>query len=173
MITKKTNIVVLVSGLPGSGKSYFAQRLAETIHADYVNSDRLRKELFPKRTYSDLEKARVYDTMLKKMKEAFTEEKNLVMDATFHKKEIRELFTKNSKEKIYFIEVHADEGIIKERLQKNRPFSEADFEVFQLIREAWEPLNRPHLTLQSTNENIDDMLQKATQYLRYDKGRNR
>ncbi len=168
MIVKNTNIVVLVSGLPGSGKSYFAERLAKMLDADYINSDRLRKELFPKRTYSDLEKAAVYDTMLKKMKETIVEEKNLVMDATFHKKETRKLFTKNAKDKIHFIEVWADEAIIKERLNISRPFSEADYEIHQLIQQQWEPLTEPHLLLESTNENIDNMIQKATKYLRYD-----
>jgi len=158
-------MIVLVSGLPGSGKSYFAERLSETINAGYVNSDRLRKELFPKRTYSDLEKAEVYKTMLRKMKEAMVEEKNLVMDATFHKNETRALFKKNTKDKIHFIEVCADEAIIKERLKRSRPFSEADYEVHQLIQHEWEALVEPHLLLESTNENIDDMLQIATQYL--------
>ncbi len=162
-------MIVLVLGLPGSGKSYFASRLAKKIDGSYVNSDHLRKQLFPKRTYSDLEKETVYNVMLKKMKVAITKEKNLVLDATFHKKEIRKLFKKNPNEKIHFIEVWADEGIIKKRLKKSRPFSEADFKIYQLILQQWEPLEETYLSLESTNENIDDMLQKATEYLRDDK----
>ena len=38
-------MVVIVFGLPGSGKSYFASRLAGIISADYINSDRVRREI--------------------------------------------------------------------------------------------------------------------------------
>ncbi|MGI9550231.1 MAG: AAA family ATPase [Aurantibacter sp.] len=166
-------MVILVLGLPGSGKSYFASRLAEMIQADYVNSDRLRKELFSKRTYSDLEKTKVYNAMLGKMEEAVAKKKNVVVDTTFHKKETRELFKKKTEERMYFIEVWADENITRERLKKSRPYSEADFEIYRIIREQWQPLAEPRLVLESTNENIDDMLQKAAQYLKDDKSANR
>ena len=83
-------MVILVLGLPGSGKSYFAERLAQKIRAEYFNSDQIRKEMFADRTYSDLEKARVYEALLKKMQEAIDKEKDVVLDATFYKNKIRE-----------------------------------------------------------------------------------
>ncbi|NNE77594.1 MAG: ATP-binding protein [Pricia sp.] len=166
-------MVVLVLGLPGSGKSYFAKRLAEKIHAEYVNSDQLRKLLFSKRTYSEFEKAAVYEAMLKKMNEANAKKNNVVLDATFHKKSARALFVGNTKEKICFIEIWADESIIKERLKKVRPFSEADYEIHKQIKQEWEPLEEDHLRLKSTDKNIDDMLQRAVDYLKYDERANR
>lgn len=165
-------MIVLVMGLPGSGKSYFASRLAERINAEYTNSDRLRKELFPKRTYFEQEKAKVYEMLLAKMEEAINQKKNLVLDATFHKKATRELFVKNAKGRIHFIEVWTDEATIIERLKKSRPYSEADYRVYQLIKQAWEPLNKGSLRLKSTNDNIDDMLRKANQYLNHDNSGN-
>lgn len=166
-------MIIIVLGLPGSGKSYFAERLAKMLHADYTNSDRVRKELFPKRTYSDQEKAVVYDAMRKKMEESIALERNVILDATFHKKSTRELFIRNTKEHIRFIEVWADETIIKERLKRRRRYSEADYEIHQLINKEWEPLEEDHLRLQSTNDNIDDMLQRAMKYLKDDKRGNR
>lgn len=167
--TDKAPLVIMVFGLPGSGKSYFASRLAKLINGDYVNSDRLRKELFPKRTYSNLENVTVYDAMLKKMLEANSQARNFVLDATFHKKKSRELFIQPLRGKMHFFEVWADEHIIKKRLQHDRPYSEADYTIHQLIRDAWEPLEEAHLRLKSTNDNIDDMLQKAEAYLKDDK----
>lgn len=166
-------MVVVVTGLPGSGKSFFAERLAKTIDADYINSDRLRKRLFPKRTYSDSEKASVYKAMLIKMEAANAQEKDLVLDATFHTKKTRELFAKKRRNGVRFIVVWAEEPIIKERLKKSRPYSEADADIYQLILQQWERLERPHLKLQSTNENIDDMLQKAVKYVKDDTRGNR
>jgi predicted kinase len=160
-------MIVIVFGLPGSGKSFFASRLAGIINADYINSDRIRKEMFKKRTYSEQEKAAVYHAMLEKMKEAIHQSRNLVLDATFHKSETRKPFIEEpeGKESIFVIEVIADENITRKRLKKNRPDSEADFEVYKLIKQQYEPLNKKHLLLESTDENIDDMLQKAAAYL--------
>ena len=162
-------MVVIVFGLPGSGKSYFASRLAKMIRADYINSDRLRKEMFKESTYSTQEKAAVYHEMLAKMMEAVNQNRNVVLDATFHKNDTRKLFMKEMEGKggIYFIEVQANENIIRERLKKERPYSEADFKVYKLIRQHCEPLNDPHLLLESTDENIDSMLQKAADYLKW------
>lgn len=167
-------MIVIVFGLPGSGKSYFASRLAKMINAGYVNSDRLRKEMFEKRTYTEQEKAAVYHAMLEKMKDAVDENRNLVLDATFHKSKTRKPFIEETKgkESIFFIEVKADENTIRKRLKKDRPDSEADFEVYKFIKKEYEPLNTEHLLLESTDENIDSMLQKAAGYLhlKNDKG---
>lgn len=161
-------MIIIVFGLPGSGKSYFASKFAKMIQADYVNSDKVRKEIFEKRIYSAKEKKTVYDEMLEQMKEAIRQKKNIVLDATFHKKEIREMFVEalKGKEEISFIEVQADENIIRERLKKPRLYSEADFEVYQLIKQQNEPLNKPHLVLKSTDDNIDEMLHKAFEFLK-------
>ena len=106
--------------------------------------------------------------MLQKMQEATDHNTNLVLDATFHKKETRELFKKNTIVKIHFIEIWADKDVIKERLKKERPFSEADFQVHQVIQQEWEPMTVNHLRLESTNDNIDAMLHNALEYLKHD-----
>jgi len=160
-------MIVFVFGLPGTGKSYFASRLAKMIGASYVNSDRVRKERFAQRTYSYNEKKVVYDTMLARTKEAIATGQNLVLDATFHKKETRDTFMKqlSDQEEVFYIGLHSPESTIKDRLKKSRPYSEADFEVYKLIQQQWEPFNENHLVLELTNNNIEEMLLKAAQYL--------
>lgn len=161
-------MIVFVAGLPGSGKSYFAKKLAEILHAEYLSSDKLRKELFTQLTYSDSEKAAVYKNMLEKMEKATAQNKNVVLDATFHKKSRRDLFSNHANDAIHFIEIRADKEIIKERLEKPRPHSDADYRVHQKIKKEWEPLAEEHLQLHSTNNNIDQMLGVAIKYLKDD-----
>ena len=162
-------MVVIVFGLPGSGKSYFASGLARIVRADYINSDRVRKEILAQRTYSKQEKETVYNKMLATMKEDQEQNRNVVLDATFHKKETRELFVKEMEGRggIYFIEVTSDENLIRGRLKNARPDSEADFKVYKIISRENEPMRQSHLVLQSTNDNIDQMLQKACDYLKW------
>lgn len=156
-------MVVIVMGLPGSGKSYFAEKLATTLHADYVNSDRLRKEMFPVRTYTPEEKQAVYDRMHYLMQEAILLQKDIVLDGTFYLQQIREPFSSNAA--VRFIEVITSPALTEERLQQPRTDSEADLHVYQLLKTQWEPLQEEHLVLHSTNDNITGMLQQATNYL--------
>lgn len=160
-------MIVVVTGLPGSGKSFFASRLATAIHADYISSDKLRKKMIERRTYSTEEKGLVYDEMLRQVHEALRQNKSLVLDATFYKAEIRNKFKEKIKESatVVFIEIIAGETLIKERLQSPREDSEADFKVYTIIQQQWEPIKEQHLILQSTNNNIESMLKTAINYL--------
>jgi len=124
--------------------------------------------MFPgKKTYLLNEKVPVYNEMLRRMKEMLKENRNLVLDATFYKSDIRIKFINEAKpnEKISFIEVRANESVISERLKKTRTVSEADFEVYNKIKIEWEPFNQVHLILQSTDDNIEEILHKAAFYL--------
>jgi predicted kinase len=160
-------MIVVVMGLPGSGKSFFASRLATAIHADYINSDRLRKKMIARRTYSIKEKELVYNELLKQMRQAIKQNKNLVLDATFYKIQTRNKFKEETTDvgEMVFVEIRANETLIKERLLLSRKDSEADFKVYKAIQQQWEPIEEQHLILQSTNDNIEYMLEKAIKYL--------
>jgi len=94
--------------------------------------------------------------------------KYLVIDGTFQKEDSRQLFIRQLRGKVefFFIEITANPDLIRRRLKKERPFSEADFEVYELTRQQWQPVREPHLSLESTDENIDYMLETAVNYLR-------
>jgi predicted kinase len=160
-------MIVAVTGLPGSGKSFFASRLAKAIDAEYISSDRLRKKMIQRRTYSAEEKELVYDEMLKQVHKAVKQNKSLVLDATFYKAETMNKFREGIKDAgtIVIIEIVAGEALIKERMQTPREDSEADFTVYKVIQQQWEPIKEQHLILQSTNDNIESMLKTAINYL--------
>lgn len=158
-------MIVIVFGLPGSGKSYFAVRLAGLLHAEYIKSDSLRTMVTGKH-YSQQDKMLVYDAMLERMK-ALAKKRDVVIDATFYRQSLRERFKEvvQKNGSMHFIEVIADEPLIKERLKTARSDSDADFEVYKKIKDEWEPLKDEHLIIQSTNDNIGEMLNKAKAYL--------
>jgi predicted kinase len=160
-------MIIAVIGLPGSGKSYFAGKLAAAIHAVYISSDKVRRTLMATGHYSTEEKERVYDEMLVQTQQAVRQNKNVVLDATFYRRAIREKFMDKARDAggIRFIEITAPEPIIKERLKQKREDSEADFEVYLRVRKQWELLQEPHLALDSSDNDIDGMLQKAIDHL--------
>lgn len=162
-------MIIAIAGLPGSGKSYFASQLAAILDAVYISSDGVRKAMDRLGKYSQKDKLTVYNEMAKLTAEAVLANRTVVADATFYHQEMRILFLKLASKydtPIRFIMVHAREAVIKERLRKPRPDSEADFKVYELVKQSFEEITFPHLKLESTNSNLDDMLKKATEYIR-------
>ncbi|ELR73881.1 hypothetical protein C900_00045 [Fulvivirga imtechensis AK7] len=161
-------MIIIVFGLPGSGKTYFAERLAHRIKANLISSDTLRKEIVDVPTYSDDEKRLIYKKMFDIMYDFLHSKNHLVLDGTFYKAELRNNFIEEAQgigKNISFIEIQADEGLIEERLAHKRKTSDADFEVYQRIKNEFEPFHLDHLVLKSTNENINEMLGTAMEYL--------
>jgi predicted kinase len=161
-------MIIIVFGLPGSGKTYFALRLAERLKGIHISSDVIRAEISEQNNYSPQVKMRVYEKMLEEMEEK-RNDKVIVLDATFYLEKIRKDFVKAAaglNKKIYFIEVKADEEIIKERVSKKRKYSEADFEVYLKMKKAFEPLKEEHAILFSDKMSIEQMLDIAVRYLK-------
>ena len=164
--------LILVCGLPGSGKSYFAKLLSEKIQAAYFNSDVCRKELFPnQRNYSEKEKQSVYDALLSSTETNVIHHTSVVVDATFYKNSLRLPFYDLADQlncSCSIIYLFADETLIKKRTSQIRENSEADYSVYLKLKDVFEPIKKPHLTLQSTNNNIDALLSTSLTFLNHE-----
>jgi len=161
-------MIIVVLGLPGSGKSYFASRLSKELQAKYLSSDVIRKQLFSFLEYSKQEKIKVYEVMMKEMIRAIKQSVNIVLDATFYEENLREKFMDTAvsfEERILFVEVWADQKTIQERLKLKRAYSDADYSVYLHIKEIFEPLKAEHLKIQSTQSNIEEMIKEALKYI--------
>jgi predicted kinase len=159
-------MVIIVFGLPGSGKSYFASALANRIGALYLSSDKIRKELFAVRTYKDDEKEKVYQEILKQTVKG-TAKNDVVVDATFCSAHWRDIFKERITpgHQLKWIEIKAAEELVRKRLSKPRLESDADFSIYRKLRDKWEPMNEHHLILESDNENFEAMISEAIHYL--------
>ncbi len=162
-------MLVIVSGLPGSGKSYFALRLAQRLGAEYISSDRTRKGMNAMGRYAFDDKLNVYEEMAKITGDYLRQGKTVIVDATFYRHEMRDIFTTLTTllhKPVCNIEITAAEDIIKERLSGPRIDSEAGFAVYQQLKPQYERPVTHHLVLESTNDNIDRMLSKAVAYIK-------
>jgi predicted kinase len=160
--------IIIVCGLPGTGKTFFAQKLAESIKAVHINSDSVRKSLALSGRYAMQDRLAVYHQMASLSKPFLADGKSVIVDATFHHHAMREIFVRLAQEQstttIRFIKVEADESVIKQRILTPRPDSEADFTVYQKLKLQDEPLLIPHLTLRSEGS-VEEMVNTAVQYL--------
>lgn len=160
---------VIVMGLPGTGKTYFAKRLADKIGAVHLTSDELRMKLIPERSYSKSEKATVYEQLLFETLETLSSGQSVVVDATFYLKRFRKEFvTGITGLGIYprIICIRAKEQTVRERMQIKRSDSEADFEVYKLVRDIFEPVAENKLVLNTDSDSIEECVEKALNYLK-------
>jgi predicted kinase len=160
-------MIIIIFGLPGSGKSYFAKNLAKKLNIAHFNSDIIRKTLFPKPDYTPAEKEQIYDFLLDKLNSSIENKEAIIIDATFSGKN-RDVFiarTSENPNEIFWIEIKASEQTIRERLAKPRPDSDANYMVFEALKEEWQPLPIEHLTIFSDEYPISEMIQQALKYL--------
>ncbi len=165
----REKVLIMVMGLPGVGKSYFARALAGRINGVHLNSDLVRKELLKAPSYTPQEKARVYDRMFELVCQHLEEGRVVVVDATFSKADSRKPYFEyigNNQGVLKIIRITADELVVKERLKVKRPDSDADYGVYQKIKAEFEEMDRPVLSLSSTVLDIEQMIDQAIQYIR-------
>ena len=149
-------MLIVVFGLPGTGKTFLAKELASQLGLKHINTDITRKKILSRPGYTDKEKKLVYDKMFEFISDYLRRGEGLVVDGTFYKEEYREKLRAIAREantKPIFVEMTAPEGIVKERTEersKKSCESDADFAVYQQIRREFEPLGEGHMVIDST-----------------------
>lgn len=160
--------IVVVCGLPGSGKSFFASELAKRFDCELISSDVVRMQISNDKQYDKRSKNAVYQKMLSMMENCIKAHRNVILDATFFKADIRKLFIEKAtalREPLYFIEVRASEDTIKKRVSHKRVNSDADYAVYQKIKYDFEPFTEEHLVLDTDTQSMDEMIAQALNYL--------
>jgi predicted kinase len=165
---KSSPSVVIVMGLPGSGKTYFARHLARVLSAEHISSDQVRNEQGRRSHYGLSDKLAVYRAMVEQAEVALADEQWVVLDATFHLGIFRGLVEEWAEGKGYslrYVEITANEATTRQRTRRHRSDSQADYSVYRKLKIEAEPLEQAHLRLDSSDEDIDTMLQRALDYL--------
>ena len=161
-------LLLLIAGLPGTGKTTVARAFAALSGATHLNSDTLRNELGLMGHYGPGDKEKVYAELLQRVRQALLRGETVVVDSTFFQEKIRAPYRALAAEcrvPLRWAEVRAGEQVLRERLSRPRPDSEADFGVYEKIRDQFEPLPEQRLILDTDMETPESAALKIQQYL--------
>lgn len=168
MDAMQTQRLLMITGLPGTGKTTVATALAERIAARHFNTDMIREDMELRGQYDRETKERVYLELLARAREGLRTAGKVVVDGTFYQAQLRNRFKDLAHVQgasIHWIELWADPKLIQTRVSRKRRYSEADFEVYLKIKGLYEPIRVPHLRLESNNSNLEEIVEEILSYL--------
>jgi predicted kinase len=152
---------VVVSGLPGTGKSYFCARLAGRLPFVILESDALRKTLFSPPSYSPEESARLFKTLHRLIEKLLKKGIPLILDATNLSERDRERFyniAEHGDARLILVRMEAPPELVYERLEGRRNSadsagnSDADWEVYRKMKPRVEKISRKHYVADSSRD---------------------
>jgi hypothetical protein len=165
---------IAVSGLPGTGKTYFCTKLAERLRFVILESDGLRKTLFPSPSYSPEESARLFRALHHLIEALLKRGVPLILDATNLSERNRERLYNIADRldvKLVLVRVEAPPAVVYERLKSRvegastQGNSDADWSVYQKMKPAVERIRRNHYAV-DTSRDITLVLDKVVREAR-------
>jgi predicted kinase len=169
--------LLLVAGLPGTGKSTLAARLAEQAGFTVLRSDVIRKQLMPEADretlYSPQASERTYAECLRQAAELLFDGRRVLIDANFREENKRRLFVDLAARMavpLGLLVCRARPETVRARLEARRgDASDADYGVHALLTREWEepePANYPRLAVIETDGGAEASLALALGHLR-------
>jgi predicted kinase len=160
---------IAVSGLPGTGKSYFCRRLVERLPFVILESDALRRALFPQPGYSSEESARLFRALHLLIERLLKKGIPLILDATNLSERFRERLYNIADRlgvRLILVRVEAPPEVVYERLKVRQQAaspdnkSDADWAVYQKMKQSVEVMRRNHYAV-DTSRDITPVLDKV------------
>ena len=145
----KRPCLVLIGGLPGTGKSTLAHGLAQRAGFDVLRSDVIRKELAQgenSNLYTPAWHTRIYAECLHRAKSELMEGRRVIVDATFREESQRLAFLELAKQlalRSILVICELDRVEAERRLEARRnDVSDANTSIYREMMKEWEPLSK-------------------------------
>jgi len=168
-------LLIALAGLPGTGKSVLAGRLAQALEAAVIDKDAVRAALFPPQEieYSRAQDDLCFEAVLKAAGWMLRRGRHVILDGrTFAQRDqvARVLrFAREGGFELRFIECVCAEELVQRRLAEDarsgaHPARNRNFEMYLRLKAAAEPIQLPHLVL-DTAQDLETCLAQALAYL--------
>lgn len=159
--------LILLSGLPGTGKSYLSRKFAERVPLLILESDRLRKTLFSSPDYNTGESSQLFQAIYQLVEELLREGISLILDATNLSERFRERLYGISDRlgaRMVLIRVEAPPELVKQRMEERAidtvNNSDADWTVYRLMIPSVERIRRNHYVV-DTSRDISSVINRV------------
>lgn len=130
--------LIMLSGLPGSGKTTFARALCQALAAEHVESDAIRRAIASQPAYTPREHARVFAIAEQRVAAALSGGRVAVLDATNLTRRDRRRFFQLAGQHasaLIAVRVTVPDEVARQRLAGTREgFSQAGVAVFDQMR---------------------------------------
>jgi predicted kinase len=163
-------MLILIAGLPGSGKTSLAEAIAAKLSAIHFNSDQVRRELGLWGHYQPADKAAVYNELLSRTRKALEAGATVVVDSTFYLASLRKSFqlvAEQLGQKTFWVLATASDEVLAQRVSKPRPGSEAGLGIMLKIKNAFEPMEPPCMTIDTSNGNAETLAAAIIEHIQY------
>jgi len=153
--------LIVVSGLPGAGKSFFCHELAEKLPSLILASDALRKILFPTPRYNEQENKRLFAACHVLIEELLKKGIPVIFDATNlleHHREYLYRAAQRAGAKLILVWVEAPPEVVRQRLLAREKGaiseydSEAGWEVYNKMKPHSQKISRNHLVVDTSQD---------------------
>ena len=162
----------VVSGLPGTGKSYFSGKLAERLPFLILETDALRKTLFLSPGYSQQESTRLFRACHLLIERLLEKGIPIILDATNLSERYRERLYSIADRlgtKLILVRVEAPPEVVQERLKARqvaaKSKSDADWDVYQRMKPTVQKIGRNHFAV-DTSRDITPVVEKIIREVR-------
>jgi len=164
---------IIVSGLPGSGKSYFCRALSAELSIPIVESDALRKVLFPTPSYSRSESNLLFQACHLLIDELLRKGIPLILDATNlverHREHLYHIADRAGA-RLIIVRVEAPPEVVRQRLESRlsganpEDRSEADWRVYHRMMSSMQNIRRNHFAV-DTSRDIAPVIRKIVRQM--------
>ena len=154
-------VMVVISGLPGSGKSYFSRRLVEQVPLLVLESDALREVVFPNPSYTGAESSQLFRACHLLIERLLRKGIPLILDATNlvegHRERLYHI-AEQAGAKLIVVYLKAPPEVVYERLRGRssgvgvEDRSTTDWRVYHRMRSTAEPIRRNHFVVDTSGD---------------------
>jgi predicted kinase len=144
-------MVIIVFGLPGTGKTKFAEKLSQYLQFDFLNTAAVRSKWISSPTFSLKEKQAVYLNLLQEMSEHMIEDRHIVLEGSFYLRQIRRDFHDVARilhKDLHWVEIVSDHYNSRLSHFRHDPAIADKFSVYRKLFNLFEPMDSDHLVLE-------------------------